>query len=84
MSLRTFKRCFVNHHSIIRSVALPLVAMAVLSVGCSPSGDDPPAISLVQEFGAAEVEASPTGELDFPRLEWRFDGEPSLAPAKQN
>ena len=82
MSLRTFNSCSVNYHSIFRSVAPLLIATAVLSTGCSPSGDDPPAISLVQDFGAAEVVGSPAGDLEFPRLEWRFDGEPSLAPAE--
>jgi len=82
MSLQILQRCFIGRHAIPRTVALLLVATAVFSAGCSPSGDDPPAISLVQEFAAAEIEASPAGELEFPRLEWRFDGGPSLAPAK--
>ena len=81
MSLQISQRCFIGRRAIARTIAPLLIAMVVFSAGCSPSGDDPPAISLVQEFAAAEIEASPAGELEFPRLEWRFDGEPSLAPA---
>ncbi len=59
------------------------VATIVMLSGCSRSVEPPPAISLVQEFSAAEVSESPIRLLDFPDLEWRFDGESPLAP-KEN
>jgi len=55
------------------SVAFVAVVSAMLG-GCSERAAAPPAISLVENFGAAEVSESPSIKLDFPRLEWRFDG----------
>lgn len=52
----------------------------VMIGGCSERSATPPAISLVEGFGAAEVSESPSIQLDFPRLEWRFDGVSPIAP----
>jgi len=52
----------------------------MISGGCSRHQVSPPAISLVEGFAAAEVSDSPDIELDFPRLEWRFDGSSPIAP----
>jgi arylsulfatase A-like enzyme len=57
-----------------------VIGAAVLLSGCSPVTNDPPAISLVEDFGSAEVDGAPTVRLEHPRLEWRFDGESPLAP----
>ena len=52
----------------------------LLGVGCSTPDDPPPAISLVENFDSAEVTNSPDVRLEFPRLEWRFDGESPIQP----
>jgi arylsulfatase A-like enzyme len=56
------------------------VAALILLGACAGPGDDPPATSLVAEFGAAKVADSPEVQLEHPRLEWRFDGQSPLAP----
>ena len=56
------------------------IAAAVIPSGCSRATNDPPAISLVEDFGSAEVDGAPSVRLEHPRLEWRFDGESTLAP----
>ncbi len=55
-------------------------AAIVILGGCAERSASPPAISLVEKFGAAEVSESPTIQLDFPRLEWRFDGASPISP----
>jgi arylsulfatase A-like enzyme len=62
-------------------MVLPLV---LLAIGCSPTAGQPPAVSLVQDFAAAEVTDSPRMHPEFPRLEWRFDGTSPLAPEDES
>ncbi len=62
-----------------RGVAAAAVAATVVVGGCERSASDPPAVSLVASFESARVDASPSVSLEHPRLEWRVDGEPSLA-----
>jgi arylsulfatase A-like enzyme len=57
--------------------------MVVWTSGCGSSADDPPALSLVEEFGTATVDGAPIVSFEHPRLEWRFDGESALVP-KEN
>jgi len=60
--------------------AIFMGAAVAMSVGCSERSASPPAISLVESFATAEVSDSPSLELDFPRLEWRFDGASPISP----
>ena len=64
----------------VRSAAA-LASIVVMALGgCSEHRPSPPAISLVEGFTAADVTDSPTVRLEFPRLEWRFDGASPIAP----
>ena len=63
----------------VLALGLPIL---LLVAGCSTPADSPPAISLVEDFAAVEVANSPDVRLDFPRLEWRFDGESPIRPKK--
>jgi len=66
----------------VRTGVGPVFAAAVVVIvgGCSERTASPPAISLVESFGVAEVSESPSIQLEFPRLEWRFDGASSITP----
>ncbi|MEX1310034.1 MAG: sulfatase, partial [Candidatus Sulfomarinibacteraceae bacterium] len=64
---------------VCSKTALAAAVMVALG-GCSDHRPAPPAISLVEGFDAAEVTDSPTVRLEFPRLEWRFDGESPITP----
>ena len=64
---------------VCSKTALAVVVVAALG-GCSDHRPAPPAISLVEDFNAADVTDSPTVRLEFPRLEWRFDGESPITP----
>lgn len=66
--------------SIHGAIGCTVIGALVLLGACSPVSHDPPAISLVEDFGSAEVDGAPTVRLEHPRLEWRFDGESALAP----
>ncbi len=56
-------------------------ALVAIFGGCSERSATPPAISLVENFGTAEVSDSPSIQLEFPRLEWRFDGVSPIKPS---
>ena len=62
------------------SGAMYAAAVVVMLGGCSERKSAPPALSLVESFSTAEVSASPTIQLEFPRLEWRFDGSSPITP----
>ncbi len=65
-----------------RSLGVLAAAGMVITAGCSRPADSLPVISLVSDFAAAEVAASPDVRLEFPRLEWRVEGQPLLRPKK--
>ncbi len=57
-----------------RVVGALVTTGVAITTACSRPADPPPAVSLVGEFAAAEVSASPDARLEFPRLEWRAEG----------
>jgi len=57
-----------------------VVLLVVVLHGCSDRPATPPAISLVGQFSEAKVTGSPDIKLDFPPIEWRFDGASSITP----
>ncbi len=85
MSLHTAQGRFEAARFTLTTLS-PLLALtsAALAVGCAPAAGPPPAISLVQDFAAAEVTGSPQVQPQFPRLEWRFDGASPLAPEDES
>ncbi|MCJ7753821.1 MAG: hypothetical protein MUP13_04605, partial [Thermoanaerobaculales bacterium] len=76
------KLCLIPRISFGRSLGVLAAAGVVITAGCSRPADSPPAVSLVSEFAAAEVAASPDVRLEFPRLEWQVEGQPLLRPKK--
>ncbi len=68
----------------IRSWSAVAVMGVVLASACARPADPPPAVSLVNDFPSAVVEDSPKVQIEFPRLEWRFDGESPLRPKKDS
>lgn len=67
-----------------RWFAVLTAAGAALAAGCSAPAETPPAVSLVNDFAAAEIDGSPDIRLEFPRLEWRFDGSSPLRPKQDD
>ena len=76
----TFQRGCRDLHPLSAAFGVVLFGAVLLIGGCSQTADGPPAISLVENFGSAEVDGAPNVRLEHPRLEWRFDGESTLAP----
>jgi len=63
-----------------RSLYLMTAAGVLIATGCSRPADPRQAVSLVGEFAAAEVSASPDVRLEFPRLEWQAEGQSVVRP----
>jgi arylsulfatase A-like enzyme len=61
-------------------MALAVAVVLLATLGCSRTPGDPAAISLVGNFDSAVVDGAPSTEREYPRLEWRFDGESKILP----
>jgi arylsulfatase A-like enzyme len=81
MLIRGTQKRFSGARSLLTGAPRLLAVVAVFCGGCAPSTDAPTAISLVEKFSAARVEGVPSLRPEFPKLEWRFDGDSPLSPA---
>ena len=70
-----------TQRSTVPTSALVVICLTVVLCTCS-APPAPPVLSLVAAFSEASISGSPSFGREFPRLEWRFDGESTIEPAE--